>query len=153
LAAEATAVAHGIRGPTAASEAWPLDGPIVGFELTPANEDAYFMHVAIRRAAAALRARSEEESREREEEDRGCDQGEGGGGHQNGSVAGRGAGAGAGVGAVSDRVSSAVKAAVAVASSPALLFTCMEMGDEESLMRECLSVYRSDQKERALRWV
>ena len=69
-AAEATASRHSIQGPAASENAWPLDGPFVGFQRTPANEDAYYMHVAIRRAAAAVRTRAEEEMREQEEEDR-----------------------------------------------------------------------------------
>lgn len=132
IAAETTASKHNIRGPATSSNAHPLDGPFAGFELTPANEDAYYMHVAIRRAAAAARARADQE--EKEEEQRG-----------NGAVGGatasdRGA-----------RVDAAVKAAVLVASSPALLYTREEMGDEESLLRESLSAFKRDRAEEKLR--
>ncbi|CAM9761574.1 unnamed protein product [Scytosiphon promiscuus] len=74
LSAEATAVQHDVRGPAASSDAWPLDGPFVGLELTPANEDA-----------------------------------------------------------------------------PAFLYTRGEMGEEESILRDSLSAYRSDCLEKALR--
>lgn len=49
-------MARNLRGPAASTDTWPLDGHITPFELTVANEDAYYMHVAIRRAAAASRA-------------------------------------------------------------------------------------------------
>ena len=60
--AEAMATKHRLRGPAASSDAWPLDGHFTGFEVTPANENAYYMHIAIRRAAAAYRAREEEQA-------------------------------------------------------------------------------------------
>ena len=50
-------------------------------------------------------------------------------------------------------MAAAVRAAVSVASSPAMLFTRGEMGEEESILRECMSVFKSDKAERALRWV
>lgn len=50
------------------------------------------------------------------------------------------------------RVAAAVRAAVSVASSPAMLYTPGQMSDEESVLRECLSVYRRDRAEKALRW-
>ena len=146
LAAEATASRHGIGGPAASSDAWPLDGPLVDFELTSANEDAYYMHVAIRRAAAAVRTRAEEEEREQEEEERD---------RERKRRAGASAAAGAGTAASAARearVAAAVRAAVSVASSPAMLYTRQEMGDEEGVLRECLSVFRSDRAEKALRW-
>lgn len=58
--AETKAASHCLTGPAASSDAWPLDGHFAGFDLTPANEDAYYMHIAIRRAAAAYRVREEE---------------------------------------------------------------------------------------------
>lgn len=54
--AEIAAAAQNLRGPAASTDAWPLDGHIAPFQVTAANEDAYYMHVAIRRTAAATRA-------------------------------------------------------------------------------------------------
>lgn len=154
-AAEATASRHGIRGPAESSDAWPLDGPFVDFELTPANEDAYYMQVAIRRAAAAARTRAEEEEREKEEE-----RGKRKAGAVSGADSATGVGTGAAAAAEAEaaaarevRVAAAVKAAVSVASSPAMLYTRGDMGDEESVLRDCLSVFRSDRVEKALRCV
>lgn len=54
--AEIAAAAHNLRGPAASTDAWPLDGHMAPFQVTAANEDAYYMHIAIRRTAAASRA-------------------------------------------------------------------------------------------------
>ena len=96
--AETKAAKHLLRGPAASSDAWPLDGPFAGFEVTPANESAYYMHIAIRRAAAAYRAREEEEA-EHENTGEAC---LGIVGHGNGNgIGGRGAGGERGEGSVS----------------------------------------------------
>ncbi|CAB1120028.1 unnamed protein product [Ectocarpus sp. CCAP 1310/34] len=135
--AETEASRHNIMGPAASSDAWPLDGPFAGFELTPANEDAYYMHVAIRRASAAARARAEQETGEQET-------GVSGGGKKRRADGGAGGRRG--------RVkATAVEVAVAVASSPALLYTRRVIGEEESALRESLSLYRADCTDKALR--
>ncbi|CAN0225389.1 unnamed protein product [Ectocarpus sp. 12 AP-2014] len=140
--AETKASRHNIIGPAASSDAWPLDGPFAGFELTPANEDAYYMHVAIRRASAAARARAEQETKEDKEE--GSSAASSGGGKKKRRSEGE-------LAARRGRVEAAVEVAVAVASSPALLYTRGEMGEEESALRESLSLYRTDCTDKALR--
>lgn len=144
MAVETTAFKNRIRGPAASSDAWPLDGPFTAFDRTPANEEAYYMHIAIRRAAAAVRARVDQEKLEPEEEEK----------EKQKVGTKREVGGTAATATASERgatIDAAVRAAVSVASSPALLYTRGEMGDEESLLRESLAVYRTDQTEKALR--
>ena len=59
LQIEITAAQHGIRGPAASSDAWPLDGPFTAFERTAANVDAYCTWVSVKRVAAAAKVYAE----------------------------------------------------------------------------------------------
>lgn len=112
------------------------------------------MHIAIRRAAAAYRAREEEEAKHENGTGEACS---GTVGNGNG-VSGRGASGGERGRARSDddgkegRVKVAVEAAVFAASSAAFLYTRGQMRDEESLLRDSLSAFRADSVEKSLRW-
>eukprot|EP00903_Cladosiphon_okamuranus_P020168 g18514.t1 len=126
----------------------------VGFEFTQANEDAYHMHVAMRGAAAAAQIRAEEEERENEEGGRGE--------WKPAATRGVDSATGVGTGAAAElvaaetaaarevRVAAAVRAAVSVASSPAMPYTRRDMSDEEVMLPECLSLFRSDRAEKTL---
>ena len=60
---EAEAAQHGIEGPAASTDAWPLDGPFTTFERTQANVNAYHTFVAVTGAAAAARVRAAERAK------------------------------------------------------------------------------------------
>lgn len=155
MAIEHAAYKHGIPGPAASSNASPLDGPFAGFHRTPANENAYYMHLAIMCVAAAMRARTEVEKREGEEErngQRSCKRNSG----EGADGARVSASAGALARAAPDRearITSAVEAAMMVASSSATLFTVGEIGREEKILMAGLAAFKSQQKGEALRWV
>lgn len=113
------------------------------------------MHIAIRRAAAAYRAREQEEEVKHENAGEAC---LGIAGHGNGNgIGGRGIGRERGGGRSDDggkegRVKVAVQAAVFAASSAAFLYTRGQMCDEESLLRDSLSAFKADSVEKSLRW-
>lgn len=132
---ETAAAAHGIRGPASSSETWPLDGHVSGFELTPANEDAYYMHLAIRRTAAACRA--SRTSSVGSSPDDAISLGDSSS-HREPSKKRKDTGA---------QISAVASLA---ASSAAMLYSRGEMGKEESLLRDSLSAYRAQLKENAL---
>lgn len=160
VSAEMAATNNGLRGPAASSEAWPLDGHISGFELTPANEEAYYMHVAIRRTAAASRAAAAAAAEAAAGEGdgspggkkraRGKDSGTTGEAGNGEAAAGRGGG-GEGGGEDVSPGATAVAVAAFAASSAALLFSRGEMDEEESLLRDSLSAYKAQEREHALR--
>lgn len=152
LSTEMAAAKYRLLGPASTSAAWPLDGPFTGFELTPANEDAYYMHVTIKRVAAAVRAREDYEKK----------LGKGGSAKRQAALAAEdGWGnprtdiveAGNQLTAKQEkRAKELEKTAAVAASSPALLYTCGELLEEESILRDSLSALRTTAKEDTQRY-
>lgn len=122
--------------------------------MTPANESAYYMHIAIRRAAAAYRAREEEEAKHENGTGEACSGtvGNGNGVSSRGVLGGERGRGRSGDDGKEGRVKVAVEAAVFAASSAAFLYTRGQMRDEESLLRDSLSAFRADSVEKSLRW-
>lgn len=142
-AAEIIAERYRIRGPAHSSEAWPLDGPVTAFELNPANEDAYYMHVAIRRIAAATRAAAAVSADASLISN--IPQGE--------DEAGPNSAAGEWIKNKKGPGTMAAAVGAIVASSATLLYTRGEMHEEEVLLRDVLSAYKGQLKENALGYV
>lgn len=153
LSTEMAAAKYRLLGPASTSAAWPLDGPFTGFELTPANEDAYYMHVTIRRVAAAVRARADYEKK----------LGKDGSTKRQAALAAENGWGKPHTDIVEadnqltakeeKRAKELEKMAAVAASSPALLYTCGEFLEEESILRDSLSVLRATAKEDAQRYL